>query len=62
MMQFIKFEKEVFRDFRNIEAKRRIKQVNQQIAGIERQGTDCFVGLLCGNGEEAEHDTLESSL
>ena len=62
MIQFIKFEKEVFRDFRSIEAKRKINQVNQQIAGIERQGTDCFAGLLCGNGEESEHDTLESSL
>ena len=58
MMQFIKFEKEVFRDFRNIEAKRKIKQVNQQIAGIERQGTDCFTGLLYGNGEGEDHVTI----
>ena len=62
MIQFIKFEKEVFRDFRSIEAKRKMKQINQETDGIERQGTDCFVGLLCGNGEESEHDTLESSL
>ena len=57
MIQFIKFEKEVFRDFRSIEAKRKIKQVNQQIAGIRRQGTDYFTGLLCGNGEGEDHDT-----
>ena len=62
MIQFIKFKKEVFRDFRNIEAKSKMKQVNQETDGIERQGTYCFTGLLYGNQEEADHDSMEPSL
>ncbi len=50
------------KDLKSREIKQLVREVNQETNGIERQGADCFTGLLYGNGEEAEHDTLESSL
>ena len=49
-------------DFRSKEVKSRVKEVNQETDGIERHEADCFAGLLCGNGEGADDDTLEPSL
>jgi hypothetical protein len=54
MIQFIKFEKEVFRDFRSIEARRKMKQVNQETDGIDKHQVDCFMQALYGNGEASE--------
>jgi hypothetical protein len=54
-------EKESY-DFRNSAVKERIRQINQETDGIERQEASRFTGLLYGNGEESENDTLESSL
>jgi len=45
-------------DLKSKEIKKLIREINQETDGIERQGTDCFAGLLCGNGEESEHDTI----
>jgi len=45
-------------DLKSKEIKKLIREVNQETDGIERQGTDCFTGLLYGNGEESEHDTI----
>ena len=50
-------EKERY-DFRSKEAAKRIKEINREADGIERHEADCFACLLCGNGEEAEHDTI----
>jgi hypothetical protein len=50
-------------DLKSREIKQLIREVNRETDGIERQGADCFTGLLYGNGEEAEdYDTLESSI
>jgi hypothetical protein len=49
-------------DLKSKEIKQLIREINRETDGIERQGTDCFTGLLYGNREESEHDTLESSL
>ena len=48
-------------DLKSKEIKQLIREVNQDTDGIERQGTDCFTGLLYGNGEEADHDAMDSS-
>jgi len=49
-------------DLKSKEIKKLIREINQETDGIERHEADCFTGLLYGNGEEGEHDTLESSL
>ena len=45
-------------DLKSREIKKLIREINQETDGIERQGTDFFTGLLYGNGEESEHDTI----
>jgi hypothetical protein len=40
------------------EIKKLIREVNQETEGIKRQGTYFFTGLLCGNGEGEDHDTI----
>ena len=44
-------------DLKSKEVKKLIREVNKETDGIERQGTYCFTGLLCGNGEGEDHGT-----
>jgi len=45
-------------DFRSKVIKEKVRKVNQETDGLERQEADCFAGLLCGNGEDDENETF----
>jgi hypothetical protein len=67
-LSMFKLKKTDSYDFRNKEvykkAKNRIVQANKEIDAMDSQELDYCTGLLysVGDGEEAEDDTLESSL
>jgi hypothetical protein len=50
------------KDLKSKEIKKLIREVNQETDGIERQEAGCFAGSLYGNGEEADYDSMDSSL
>ena len=62
MLQLIEFLKEKEgHDFRSKEAKSRVKEINQENDGLEIQAIEFCTVLLYGDGEEADHDAMDSS-
>jgi hypothetical protein len=46
------------KDVKSKEIKKLIREVNQETDGLERQEADCFMGLLYGNDEGADDDSM----